>query len=225
MKGLYETLFGSQYPLPSQMSVFERLAMIAVLEHLKPSIAIEVGTAQGGSLQVLAAHAEKVYSLEVDHTVSERLSQFTNVEFRIGSSAETLPAVLTELHEAKTPCSFILIDGNHATAAVQQDIHALLSVSPLDTQYVMFHDSFNPDCRTGIRTAGWENSPHVWWVELDFVPGVWQPPDHPTFPRQMWGGFAMAYLSPQQRPGPFRVYTTADAMFQQIYRASAHWPE
>src|SRR5262245_65410851 len=107
MQGLYDDLSGARYPLQWQMPDLERIVMIEILEHLRPRVAIEVGCAQGGSLQVISALAEKVYALDIDPTVPHRLAQFSNVEFRIGPSQETLPTLLAELHQAQMPCSFM----------------------------------------------------------------------------------------------------------------------
>src|SRR5262245_44852936 len=79
-RGLFGDLFGDRFPLPWQMSLAERFVLIATLEHLKPRVAIEIGSAGGGSLQVLAANATQVYALDSDPTTPARLAQFTNVD-------------------------------------------------------------------------------------------------------------------------------------------------
>src|SRR5712691_2394987 len=91
-------LFSRKYPLSWQMTPAERLAVISLVNAIRPACAIEIGTAGGGTLQVLSELAGKVYALDVDPTVRERLSQFTNVEFVIGDSRETLPVLLRRLH-------------------------------------------------------------------------------------------------------------------------------
>lgn len=221
MQSLYDLLFKARYPLSWQMSELERMTLITILEHLKPAVAIEVGAAQGGSLQVLSALAERVYSLDVDPTVPHRLGHFPNVEFRIGDSSETLAVLLRELRAQQRPCPFILIDGDHRTEAVKRDVRALLSVPPLVTTYVLFHDSFNPQCREGIRTADW-SAPHAHYVELDFVQGSFYG-DETRLPRQMWAGFALAILSPEPRKGALSVWANQEAVFREMYRLSAHW--
>ncbi len=114
------------------MSPAEQMAMIYLLEFSRPEIAIEIGTRFGGSLQVLAKYAEKVYSLDIDPEVPVRMgSQYDNVEYIIGPSEETLPALLKKLREeGKTP-GFCLVDGDHSIAGVQADIDALLVIKPL----------------------------------------------------------------------------------------------
>jgi hypothetical protein len=65
-----------------QMSPSEKVALIFLLQHLKPKVAIEIGTGFGGSLQVLAQFCDRVYSIDVDPDVPSRLAgRFPNVEY------------------------------------------------------------------------------------------------------------------------------------------------
>src|SRR5690242_21748356 len=64
------------------MSPSERVALIFLLEHLRPNIAIEIGTKNGGSLQVLSKFCNRVYSIDIDPEVPKRLEgRFDNVEY------------------------------------------------------------------------------------------------------------------------------------------------
>jgi protein-L-isoaspartate O-methyltransferase len=53
------------------MSPSEQMAMIFLLEHLRPKVAIEIGTRFGGSLQVISRYCERVYSLDIDPEVRD----------------------------------------------------------------------------------------------------------------------------------------------------------
>ena len=64
-----------------QMSHAERMAMSHLLGLLRPKVAIEVGTYQGGSLSLIAAHSGWVYSLDIDPTIPKKFSQFRNTTF------------------------------------------------------------------------------------------------------------------------------------------------
>src|SRR5262249_51569248 len=80
------------------MEYQERLALIALLEPLRPRVALEVGTHRGGSLAVLRAFAEKVYSLDIDPTCGTRLGRdYPGVEFIAGPSRQTLPPLIRRL--------------------------------------------------------------------------------------------------------------------------------
>ena len=86
-------LLRSDHPLPWQMNPAEQAMMIYLLERLRPKVAIEIGTRFGGSLQVIAQYSERVYSLDIDPEVTDRLKgRFPNVEYLIGPSDQTLPA-------------------------------------------------------------------------------------------------------------------------------------
>jgi cephalosporin hydroxylase len=58
------------------MSPAEQVAMLFLLEHLRPKVAIEIGTRFGGSLQVLAKNCERVCSLDIDPEVPRRLEGY-----------------------------------------------------------------------------------------------------------------------------------------------------
>lgn len=213
-----------RYPLPWQMTVAERFALIGLLDVVRPSCAIEIGTADGGSLQVIAAAAGKVYALDTDATIPDRLPHFPNVEFRIGDSRQTLPRLLAELEASGTRYQFVLIDADHRADMVREDIASLLRVRPLTRTYILLHDSFNPECRAGIRDAGWEACPFVHEVELDFVQGWYHVPDdhRKHLANQMWAGFALAVLEPQDRHRPLVIRESQGFTFSRMAEVSAH---
>src|SRR5690349_5616237 len=80
-----------------QMAPGERAAIEGLLSQLKPRLAIEIGTAQGGSLARIAAHSDEVHSFDLAHQVDE--SRFPNVTFHRGDSHVLLPRFLAELEE------------------------------------------------------------------------------------------------------------------------------
>src|SRR3954470_15746419 len=89
-----------EYPIEWLMTPQERIALVQLLEFVKPSVALEIGTYRGGSLQVIAPRAGSVYSLDIDPQVPARLGgRFPNTTFRTGDSQTLLPAVLREIEE------------------------------------------------------------------------------------------------------------------------------
>jgi len=186
------------------MSPSERVMIMYLIEHLRPRAAIEIGTWFGGSLQVLARHCGRVYSLDIDPEVEERLKgRFENVEYLIGRSEETLPPLIDRLQRENTEVGFVLIDGDHSTDGVRTDIDNILRYKPSTTLYIMMHDSFNPVVRRGLRAANWAGSPYVHRVELDLVAGGVN--THPNFRGQLWGGLAIAILAPEPRRGDLEI--------------------
>jgi hypothetical protein len=207
-----------------QMTAWERLALRELAREASPDVAIEVGTYQGGSLQVLSKFATDVASIDIDSTVPERLSGiFPNVRFCTGDSSAILANLFTEYAAAGRSVGFILIDGDHSASGVSRDIRAVLQWRPSDPCVVLMHDSFNPDCRSGIASAPWASSPYVQEIEVDFVPGVFHEAAHDTAAAAtMWGGFARALLTPEARQGPLHVKTSQQGLFNAIYRVSSH---
>jgi len=202
------------------MSPAEQVSLIYLLENLKPRVAIEIGTRFGGSLQVLSQYCEKVYSLDIDPEVPNRLAgKYHNVEYIIGSSVQSLPTLLTKLEKDKAEVSFVLVDGDHSSTGVKQDIDNILQYTPVVPLYIVMHDSFNPECRKGLRLAKWLDSPYVHVVELDFVPGTVNP--SPKFRGQLWGGLSLAVLLPHKREGKLEVTGGAELAFQLVQNADA----
>src|SRR5262245_23050077 len=77
------------------MTDAERSTLTTLLQKLRPDCAIEIGTYRAGSLAVIADCAKKVYSLDIDPSCKANYAhQFPNVEFVVGSSRKTLPAIL-----------------------------------------------------------------------------------------------------------------------------------
>jgi hypothetical protein len=97
---------------------------------------------------------------------------------------------------------------------VRRDINLVLSYVPKKTTLVVMHDSFNPGCRQGMLAADWGQCSHVLWVDLDFVPGrvIESASDNP-FGGEMWGGLALAILSPEVRSGDLAVLQSARTSF------------
>jgi hypothetical protein len=211
-------------PLPWQMSASEKAAFLLLVREAAPEVALEIGTYQGGSLQVLSANSQVVHSIDIDPYVKDRLGpRFPNVAFHTGNSDEVLPALLQRLHEQGSDLGFVLIDGDHSTEGVKSDINHVLKYRPRRPVYVLFHDSFNPDCRQGILEADWQQCPHVHFVEIDFVPGEFFAKAVDTAQAgSMWGGFALAILLPEKRTGSLSINQSRRGLFEAAYARSCH---
>ena len=206
-----------------QMDTAEQMTLLAFAQRLRPQCVIEIGSRFGGSMQVFSRYAQRVISCDIDPTCQERFGyRYQNAEFVTGPSQETLPPLLARLEQEQVQVSMLLIDGEHSADGVQGDIHALMNYRPACNLYVLMHDCFNPAARRGIRTARWSDSPYVHAVEVDFVPGVLH--HKSEFYRQLWGGFALAVLSPARRSGPLTISAKYDGMYRALYRTSFHWP-
>lgn len=213
-----------EHALPNRiwmMSHGERAALLQVLRRAQPVCAIEIGTAEGASLEQIRRYAQITYSIDIDPAVRLRLGPLMpNVEFLTGDSKELIGVAVQRCEQNSQPLGFVHIDGDHHYAGVQGDIHALLRYQPTRPLWVLMHDSSNPECRSGIAEARWAENPHVHMVDLDFVAGTLS--EDPNFPGQIWGGFAIALLLPEPRPGELEISASARKNFQALYRASWH---
>jgi Methyltransferase domain len=217
----YAALVGVDTNIEWMMEPSEQLAVIALAQALRPECTIEIGSHCGGSMQIFSRYSQRVISCDIDPTCPARLGPlFPNVEFVTGPSPETLPPLLERLQREKVAVGLMLIDGDHTSAGVQSDIHALIPYRPMTTLYVVMHDSFNPDVRSGIRTARWHEIPHVHSVELDFVPGMMHMGQRAH--REMWGGLALAQLRPEPRTGPLTISARSEHFYRTVWANSAH---
>lgn len=212
-------------PLHWQMPRADKFALVALLQAIRPKVAVEIGTYRGGSLQLISQFSESVHSIDINRDSQEALrGRFSNVTFHIGSSPELLPGLL---REAEEELEFVLVDGDHSAQGVGADLAALLRHVPKRPLWIACHDSFNPECRRGMLSAEWEANPHVTYVELDFVGGVFhRRPFDTAKTRSMWGGLCLAHLSPESRTGALKVHQSQDGLFRWTYFASRHlWVE
>jgi len=209
-----------------QMTRCEKYAFASILEAARPEVAIEIGTYKGGSLQLIADHAERVYSIDTSSESKELLgNHFDNVEFITGDSKHSIPIVLAEITDAKEKLGFVLIDGDHSTQGVKSDIDAVLQYVPTCPVYIVFHDSFHPPSREGILSAEWERCEHVHYVEVDFIPGVYHYEAFDTArPRSMYGGLALAMMLPQRRSEALVVHQSQKGLFETVLPHSCHAP-
>lgn len=210
-----------EYALDWSMTRNERYCLIKLLEKIKPEIAIEIGTCNGGSLQVISKYAKKIYAIDTDPTILERLgSEFDNVEFLIGDSKIIIPKLIKELQENNKSIEFALIDGDHSTKGVQLDIENLLKYVPMKSLNIILHDSFNPKCRKGMITPNYSDNKHVHYVEIDFISGVFSPNN---INREMWGGFAHIILLAEKRLTELKIYQSQKELYRIAYLHSIHF--
>jgi hypothetical protein len=208
------------------MTRWEKYGLTSILEAARPKVAIEIGSYKGGSLQVIARYAEKIYSIDLDRSLKDRLGhQLPNVEFLTGDSRQLLPALLSRIMKRGEELGFVLIDGDHSTEGVRCDINNVLRYTPVRPVFIVFHDSFNPDCRKGILTADWPTCDYVHYIEVDFVPGVYHfEPFDTAPPRSMFGGLAVALMRPERRVGPLSVHQCQKGLFETVFISSSHAP-
>jgi hypothetical protein len=188
-----------------QMSFGERAALEGVVSQLRPGLAVEIGTAEGGSLERIAAHSTEVHSIDVTHEPVTRTLP-SHVTFHTGSSAQLLAPLLESFVTAGRQLDFALVDGDHSYEGVRDDIAVLLDSGATARCAILVHDTMNAEIRAGIESLRLDDYGKIVYYELDFVPGymyregdcsgaVWgglgllltdldRSPDYPLGPRQ-----------------------------------------
>ena len=174
-----------------QMSFGERAALEGLLAQLQPRLAIEIGTAEGGSLARIAQHSEVVHSFDlvVPH---EGVRNLPGVTLHTGDNHELLPQLLTELAEAGENVDFVLVDGDHSTEGVRRDLEDLLESPAIANTIIVMHDTMNEVVRAGLEQVRYGAYPKVAHVDLDFVAGYMF--REPSLKHELWGGLALVVV-------------------------------
>jgi cephalosporin hydroxylase len=190
-------------PLPlacegdTQMSFGERAAVEGILAQVRPELAIEIGTAEAGSLRRIAAHSAEVHSIDLSHEpLASQSALPDHVTLHTGASAQVLPALLESLAAAARPLDFVLVDGDHSFEGVAGDLKALLESPVTARTVILVHDSMNAEVRAGVESVGPEGYDKVVYYELDFVPGyVYR---EGAARHTAWGGLALVLTDGQR---------------------------
>lgn len=176
---------------PWQMSLGERAALVGLLCDLRPQLAIEIGTAEGGSLERVAAYSKEVHSFDlVEPDPSAR--EHANVTFHTGDSHRLLPELLTRLADEGRNVDFVLVDGDHSAGGVRQDMEDLFESPAVSKTVIVMHDTMNEEVRRGLEDVSYGSWPKVSYVELDFVAGYLF--RSPEMRNELWGGLGLALV-------------------------------
>jgi hypothetical protein len=184
---------------PWQMSFGERAAIEGVLAQLSPRLAIEIGTAEGGSLRRIAAHSERVVSFDLVEPAAS-VKELANVELRTGDSHELLPRELARLAEAGERVDFVLVDGDHSADGARRDVLDLLASEVVASTVILAHDSLNQEVRRGLEEVPYGDYEKVGFVDLDFVGGYVPAETHTK--GECWGGLALIVVDESGAFGP-----------------------
>lgn len=201
----------------NQMSFGERAALEGILAQLKPALAVEIGTYDGGSLRGIAAHSRHVDTFDLDDLVFEKRG-LRNVTFHQGDSKLTVPPVLERYARDGVAVDFVLIDGDHAPEGVRADLTNVLTSPACSRTVIVLHDTMNPGVRQGIESAGPADGASVVYVELDFVAGYEFCGG--DFAGQRWGGLGLVVTGDREsdgyghRPVQTRYVPTFDLVHQ-----------
>jgi hypothetical protein len=185
--GLIQILRDSDW----QMSYGERATLEGVLCQLQPELAIENGTDEGGSLARIAAHRAESHSFDLVEP-SPAARELSNVTFHTGDSHRLLPELLARFAEEGRNVDFVLVDGDHSSDGVRQDVQDLLDSPAIGRTIIVLHDTMNEVVRAGLERVRYEAYPKVAYVELDVVPGYMF--REPALLHQLWGGLGIVVI-------------------------------
>jgi Methyltransferase domain len=179
-----------------QMTYGERLAFEGLLTQLKPALAIEIGTAEGGSLARIAEHSTEVHSFDL---VAPTFKVADHVTLHPGDSHAELPRFLAQLAAEGRHPDFVLVDGDHTAEGVRKDVLDLLASDAITECVIVLHDTINDEVRAGLEAVDWESFAKVRYVDLDAVPGRMVVSDHVARRGALWGGLGIAIVSEEHR--------------------------
>ncbi len=186
-------------PSPWQMSFGERAVIEGLVAQLKPRLALEIGTAEGGSLGRIAAHSERVISFDLVEPAPETMKT-PNVEFRTGDSHVLLPLELERLEADGESVDFVLVDGDHSADGARRDMEDILASNAVGRAVLLAHDTLNQEVRRGLEEVPYADFDKVCFVDFDFVGGY--VPANPPLRGQCWGGLGLVILD---EAGDFRT--------------------
>lgn len=148
------------------MALGERAAIAGVLAHLRPRLAVELGTAQGGSLRTIAEWSEEVHTFDFAPAVTDPPA---NATLHAGDSHVLLPRALAEFARDGRNVDFALVDGDHSAAGVRQDVLDLLASPAIGRTAIVLHDAANEEVRAGLLAVDYAAFAKVQLVDLAFV--------------------------------------------------------
>jgi hypothetical protein len=183
------------------MSCREKLAIIGLLQCLKPTRILELGYHRGGATKWLAEFAEEVISVDVNEFVTEASKNHTNVEPWRCTTGEAITKI--KLNNLKFDLA--IIDADHSKKAVANDVSGIIP----HAEFILMHDSFNPACRRGMLDALKSQSSHAFF--LDFMPSILKEDG-------LWGGFAIAWKS--ENPGPKKEFLGEKSPYSLVWLQS-----
>jgi len=174
-----------------QMTNGERAAYEGTLAFVRPRLAVEIGSAMGGSLERTAAYSGQVHSFDrVEPGPVARDLQ--NVTFHTGDSHKLLAPWLESVVRDGGTIDFAHVDGDHRPEGVAQDINDILRCPAFDG-VMLLHDVMNQGVRDGLDLVKFEQYPDVVYVDYDFVPGYASRRRGRNF-LAMWGGIGLVVV-------------------------------
>lgn len=169
-----------------QMALGERVAVEGLLSQIRPRLSLEIGTAQGGTLERIAAYSDEVHTFDLTHEVDH--APFPNVTFHQGDSHVLLPEVLARFEREGRNVDFVLVDGDHTAAGVRTDVEDLLASGAVRNTFILLHDTMNEEVLEGLDAVDYDAHPEIVFVDLAFSQLFQRPLG---MLEEVWGGLGL----------------------------------
>ena len=170
-------------PVQWEMTPSERLAVVGLLQLLRPKNVLELGHRHGGCTQWLSHFSQEVISVDFDPHVlvdCQRLSRMCTLAYYHGGSTRR------RLQGEGRHFDLGFIDADHSANGTRDDLIAMLPLADV----ILMHDTTNPECRSGYQEA---LKDAACYANLDLVEGHLQTDG-------LWGGLGIVLPSIQGKP-------------------------
>jgi len=195
-----------------QMGIEERASACYLIDKLPiKKVAIEIGSFEGGFLNILSEKFDKTYSCDMNHDRIDK-TKYNNVEWLLGDSKETIPLLIKKINNSDEEVSFILIDGDHSYNGAKIDLQNVLNIKPKNDMFILLHDSWYPPVREAICSTNFNNNNYVKYINTDYCSAS------SIVKKTMFGGFCLIILSTEIRNLNINIVQSNDRLFLAMYK-------
>ena len=186
-----DNLLGLEKSQYWMMAPNERLAIIGIINIIKPISVLELGYASGGCTEYLSKYSKNVYTVDIDKKVLEVSGTFKNViPFNM-----TTDEAYKLFKKDKIHFNFCIVDADHSTEGACRDLGFAIELSDI----IIMHDTSNPECRKGYQLALKKKDIYF---DLDFMEGHYQVDG-------LWGGLGIV-INYRKRMTPYLTKKTSN---------------
>lgn len=146
------------YEAPAQMVLSERMLLFALIYGLRPTMVLEIGTAEGGSAMIICAAMDtsgcgKLVCVDPAPRISpEHWARIAHRAALVSGVSSEIEAIRCASGIENVRFDFVLVDGDHSYQGVLTDI-AIVTQFLREGSYVLFHDAHFVDVKKAIDVS------------------------------------------------------------------------
>jgi predicted O-methyltransferase YrrM len=146
------------YESPAQMVLPERMLLFALIYGLRPTLALEIGTAEGGSAMIICAAMDmagcgKLVCVDPNPKIApEHWSRIAHRTALVSGASSEVEVIRRAAGGENVQFDFVLVDGDHAYQGVLNDIE-IVSQFLHEGSYVLFHDAHFVEVKEAIDAS------------------------------------------------------------------------